>query len=180
MLIPRNLPEYEEIESLVRGISDADPRVLEAWLVILRMMGDLVSSFERFFAGHSLSEGRFTVLMSLYRASRSKSKDQRALSPADLAAQARVTRATITGLLDGLEQAGYVKREPRKDDRRMIAVSLTPSGARFLEGMLPRHFRRVSALMSALSERDRNRLVSLMRRLRQGIARAEATDEHAK
>lgn len=36
-----------------------------------------------------------------------------------------VTRATITGLLDGLEKDDLVERQHRKDDRRMLSIHLT-------------------------------------------------------
>ena len=51
---------------------------------------------ERYFAGRGLSEGKFKILMLLFDA-----KDH-SLSPTELAKQSNVTKATITGLLDGL------------------------------------------------------------------------------
>ncbi|OJT17369.1 hypothetical protein BO221_45460 [Archangium sp. Cb G35] len=50
------------------------------------------------------------------------------LSPGQLAQRQRVTPAVITGLLDRLEQRGYVRREADPEDRRRLRLVLTESG----------------------------------------------------
>ena len=50
------------------------------------------------------------------------------LSPGQLARRLRVTPAVITGMLDRLEQRGYVRREPDPEDRRRLRLVLTESG----------------------------------------------------
>lgn len=52
-------------------------------------------------APHRLSEGKFVLLCLLHDRSEG-------LAPHELATRAGVTRATVTGLLDGLERDGYV------------------------------------------------------------------------
>ena len=54
-------------------------------------------------APHGLSEGRFTVLFLLHGAGGT-------LPPHELAERAGVTRATISGLIDGLQQSEAVHR----------------------------------------------------------------------
>lgn len=46
----------------------------------------------------------------------------------DLASACNCTRATITGLVDGLEDKGLVTREPNPDDRRSLLATLTERG----------------------------------------------------
>lgn len=106
-----------------------------------------------------VSQGRFTVLMLLYDKSCGRTH---VLTPAQLADQAGVTRATMTGLIDTLERAGMVTRKPDPADRRMLSVELTSAGLAFLERILPEHFRRISRLMAALSEAERRTLVRLL------------------
>jgi len=48
--------------------------------------------------------------------------------PARLADQSRVSRQTMTGLLDRLEAGGYVRRSAHPTDRRRKIVSLTAKG----------------------------------------------------
>jgi DNA-binding MarR family transcriptional regulator len=91
-----------------------------------------------------LSEGRFAVLL-LLRQSPSK------LAPSELAEQAGVTRATMTGLLDGLVRDGFVNREETKNDRRSFAVSLTPKGRRVVEKVIPLQLKWLEALFADLT-----------------------------
>lgn len=50
------------------------------------------------------------------------------LAAGQLARRQRVTPAVITGLLDRLEQRGYVRREADPEDRRRLRLVLTESG----------------------------------------------------
>lgn len=170
MLVPRGLPDYEEIKRIVGRLPEADLSAIQSWLAVLGTTGEVLAAFRPFFADYSLSQGRFALLMLLYRAARSEEETRRSLSPAELAEQAGVTRATITGLLDRLENEGYVQREHRRDDRRMVAVSLTPRGIELVETILPRHVQRVGILMSRLNQRERKQVISLMEKVREGAS----------
>lgn len=127
---------------------------------------------------HSISHGRFGVLMLLWRSTqprRTPSADTEECvsgprTPAELAEAAGVTRATMTGLIDTLERDGYVKREPDPDDRRMMSVLLTAKGERFLKNFLPGHFKLISELMSPLTESERKTLVRLLGKVQEQTA----------
>lgn len=67
------------------------------------------------------------------------------LSQADVAKRAGIDRTTMVGLIDGLEQAGYVARRPDPADRRKNLVALTPAGLGLRE--------RAAAIVDACEER---------------------------
>lgn len=48
----------------------------------------------------------------------------------ELAARLAVTKPTLTALIDGLVERGYVARESSDDDRRAVRLSVTPAGHR--------------------------------------------------
>lgn len=50
------------------------------------------------------------------------------MAPKDLSALMGVTSGTMTALLDRVEKAGFLKREPHPDDRRALLIHLTPAG----------------------------------------------------
>jgi DNA-binding MarR family transcriptional regulator len=52
-----------------------------------------------------------------------------------LADALQVTPRTVTGLVDGLVETGFVTREPHPTDRRATLVSVTDHGARTVEAM---------------------------------------------
>ena len=45
----------------------------------------------------------------------------------ELAAEAGLTSGAITGVVDRLERAGYARRERDSDDRRRVAITVTPA-----------------------------------------------------
>ncbi len=159
LLLPKNLPRYECLIEAAKRFPDLDPSACEAFLHLLRAGSDAMHDCESYFAGHDLSQGRFTVLMLLL-----DKQENRPISrtPAELADLANVTRATMTGLVDTLERDGLVTREPDPVDRRMMAVKLTAKGHSLLNRVLPGHFRRMAALMAPLSETERRALVRLL------------------
>ena len=63
-------------------------------------------------------------------------REQDELPLKDLASACNCTRATITGLVDGLERKGLVSRKPNPDDRRSLLAALTEEG-RALQGQTP-------------------------------------------
>jgi DNA-binding MarR family transcriptional regulator len=145
----RELPKYEALEALARRFPELDPSAAEAYLVLLRVSTDILAAMD-------------THLV-LLRA------DGDGISPSVLAARSGVTRATVTGLVDGLEREGFIRREGSRHDRRSHAVRLTPRGEEFLRDMLPAHFRRVAGLMAKLTAADRKTLVRLLARVNQGL-----------
>jgi DNA-binding MarR family transcriptional regulator len=75
-------------------------------------------------AGHAEIRGSFgSVLMPLFE------QDERRVG--DLAAAARLSKQSMTGLVAACEQAGLVERERDPADGRAFVVRLTPHGRRF-------------------------------------------------
>jgi Transcriptional regulators len=159
LLLLRDLPRYECLLEEAQHFPGLDPSACEVFLHLLRSGDEAFRVTEEHFQAAGLSQGRFTVLMLLYhRGCGSPS----ALTPAQLAEQSGVTRATMTGLIDTLERDGMVTRRPDPSDRRQLYVELTPSGLSFLTKILPEHFRRIAVLMEVLSEPERRTMVRLL------------------
>ncbi len=59
------------------------------------------------------------------------------LTPGRLAALSGLTTGTVTGVLDRLERAGFVRRERDSGDRRKVLVVLDPAAL----GRLAEHYR---------------------------------------
>lgn len=109
-------------------------------------------------APHKLSEGKFVLLFLLQNA-------PDGLSPHMLSDRAGVTRATITGLLDGLERDGFVKRHADLQDRRKLTIQLTPEGAQLAQLLFDEHTTWIASLMSDLSPGEQQLLSTLLRRI---------------
>lgn len=109
-------------------------------------------------APHKLSEGKFVLLFLLHNAADG-------LSPHELSERAGVTRATITGLLDGLERDGFLKRHADSEDRRKLTVRLTSEGSLLAQQLFEQHTAWIASLMSDLSSGEQQLLSTLLRRI---------------
>ena len=161
-LLLKDLPRYECLLEAAKDFPDLDPSACETFLYLLRGGDEGVRVMESNLARHNITQGRFSVLMILLNRCGSNSAT---LGPAELAEAAGVSRATMTGLIDTLERDGLVTRAPDTVDRRMMLVRLTDKGRALLEEILPEHFKRMSWLMSPLSEFERQTLVQLLNKL---------------
>ena len=56
-----------------------------------------------------------------------------------MAERAGVTRATVTGLLDGLERDGFLRREADEVDRRRVQVLLSAKGKAIATKLFAEH-----------------------------------------
>ena len=173
LLMLKDLPRYECLLEASREFPDLDPSATEVFLHLLRSGDEAFRIVESHLAQHEISQGRFGVLMALWGNCQRNGREV-PLTPAELADRTGVTRATITGLVDTLERAGYVTRTPHPDDRRMMSVLLTRRGEKLLSDILPEHFRRMAWLMGLLSESERKVFVGLLTKVLERAAEQPA------
>jgi DNA-binding MarR family transcriptional regulator len=80
------------------------------------------------------------------------------------------SRANITGIVDHLEQKGYVKRVVDPRDRRVRLAQLTESGATLIDEAMPGHKARIVDLFSNLTLEEIQSLIGLLKKVRQSAA----------
>jgi DNA-binding MarR family transcriptional regulator len=132
----------------------------EAALNILRTNDQLQIRFVRLFRDHGLTPSQYNVLRILRG-------EGRPLPILEIADRTIAVVPGITGLIDRLEQAGFVRRERCDTDRRVIHVALTDHGTATLaeldEPLLALHAR----LMSHLSINEIKELSRLLEKVRE-------------
>ena len=112
---------------------------------------------QRVLAEENLSWAAFTVLFVLWIWGDQQTRH--------LAAEAGVTKGTLTGVLKTLEKRGLARRRGHDEDGRLVLVSLETKGREVIERLFPA-FNTGEALVSAsLSEREKNQLASLLRKI---------------
>lgn len=109
-------------------------------------------------APHGLSEGRFVLLFLL-------DATPAGLAPNELAAKAGVTRATVTGLLDGLEREALAERQVDADDRRALRIKLTRKGKQLAKKVFAQHSHWIAQLFGDLSPNERKQLNTLLNKV---------------
>jgi DNA-binding MarR family transcriptional regulator len=77
------------------------------------------------------------------------------LTMGELSARLMVTGGNVTGIVDQLEAEGHVVRTPHPDDRRAVAVRLTPAGVRLFRRMAATHERWIVELLAGWTSASR-------------------------
>lgn len=72
-------------------------------------------------------------------------------------------RATIGGVIDRLEQKGWIRRVVSERDRRARELSLTPEGERILSALLPIVQDLQDEILQSLNDADRASFLKLAR-----------------
>ncbi|MGI5183474.1 MarR family winged helix-turn-helix transcriptional regulator [Dactylosporangium sp. CA-152071] len=86
-------------------------------------------------------------------------------SPRALADDLGVSPAGMTGRLDTLEKAGYIKRTPSPTDRRSVDIEATTAGVAIWRRAMMLRGRAEEELLGALSERELATLNRLLKKL---------------
>ncbi len=140
-----------------------DHETIGAWRALLGAHASLTSQIERELAASGLPPlGWYDVLWPLYEA------DGRRLRMSALAAEVTISRTGLTRLVDRIEGAGLIRREPVPEDRRGSYVVLAPAGVRMLRRMWP--------VYEAALERWFAPNVGDARRLRRALERLVVSD----
>lgn len=109
-------------------------------------------------APHGLSEARFIVLFLLHGAGGT-------LPPHELAERAGVTRATISGLLDGLQREALLQRRSDAEDGRRLQIVLTAQGTRLAGTLFEQHTRWIGGLFNGLDTDEQQQLSQLLHKV---------------
>jgi DNA-binding MarR family transcriptional regulator len=106
-------------------------------------------------AGHDLTPIQFAALDAIHH--------QPGTDQARVAEMIAYDRATIGGVIERLEQKGWVRRVVSERDRRARELSLTPEGQRIFKALVPVVRGLQGEILLALSEADRARFLRLAR-----------------
>ena len=87
------------------------------------------------------------------------------LTCSEITEQTLITKGTLTGVIDRLEDKGLVQRWGDSDDGRRIIVDLTKQGERLFASEYPRYIAALKERFDVLSARDRNQAVRLLEQI---------------
>lgn len=76
-----------------------------------------------------------------------------------------VDRSNVTGLLDRMEKAKWVRRSDAPRDRRVYLVTLTPAGRRLWEKVTPRYLDVVAQVTRGMSVKEMTAGTALLQRM---------------
>ena len=87
----------------------------------------------------------------------------------DLGELLLVSRANITGLMDHLEEKGYVNRVVDTQDRRARYARITSKAEALLDEFMPVHYQTIKALLQDLTGEEKLTLIRLLKKVRESV-----------
>jgi MarR family transcriptional regulator, 2-MHQ and catechol-resistance regulon repressor len=144
---------------------------LSAFINFMRASDSVAARLDRTIEMGGLTHGQFAVMEALLHLG--------PLNQCELGRKLLRSGGNLTVVIDNLEKHGWVLREREKEDRRMVVVSLTPSGRRLIGSIFPRHARAITSEMSRLSPEEQETLRTLCRKLGTAAAPKLAEPNHS-
>lgn len=161
MLQVKDIPNAEILQKFADRYPQTNIKNVITFLNLLRVGSDLSIGLNNYLAEYDLLQGRWWVLLLLMR------EENLSSTPSTLAEKAGVSRATMTGLLDGLLREKLISRVQGRQDRRQILIRLTALGQEKLDEVMPGYYQRVNHLLHALTETETIQLMSLLEKVYQ-------------
>ncbi|HEY1616189.1 MAG TPA: MarR family transcriptional regulator [Streptosporangiaceae bacterium] len=112
---------------------------------------------QKVLADEDLSWAAFTVLFVLWIWGDQQTRH--------LAAEAGVTKGTLTGVLKTLEKRDLARRRAHQGDGRLVLVSLEPRGLEVIERLFPAFNAGEALVSSGLSDEEKITLAALLRKI---------------
>jgi DNA-binding MarR family transcriptional regulator len=135
----------------------------EAFIPVMRELAQAYQAFVRFDAERirpsGLTPPQADVIFTL--------GNTEGMTFKELGERTLITKGTLTGVVDRLEDKGLVRREPSADDRRCTIAVLTPDGERVFEEVYTRQIGDLKQRFGRLSRRELDETGRVLRRLRE-------------
>lgn len=81
----------------------------------------------------------------------------------EIAAEASISKATLTGVLSTLEKMGLAKRSRSSEDGRLVIVTLQPKGHKLMEQLFPEFNRHEVDVVEPVGKGQRVALADMLR-----------------
>jgi MarR family transcriptional regulator, organic hydroperoxide resistance regulator len=144
---------------------------IRVWFRLVRLMARMQAAISDRLRQIGISIPQCDVLTTL--------SEQEGVSQQQLAERLYVTKGNISGLLDRLEDAGFVERRAAASDRRQYSIYLTQSGRAMAERAIAVQYKWIASTFGRMAEADLEALETRLVALRD-IVREQETPAAAK
>lgn len=140
----------------------------ERYLKSVRLLAECLQGFERY-SGESvrqygLTHAQFDIIATLGNTA--------GMSYKELGERTLITKGTLTGVIERLEQKGIVRRERSSDDKRSFYVRLTDAGDAVFREVFPKVVTHGKHLFAWYSDAEFDALDDSLKKLRERIGQA--------
>jgi len=99
------------------------------------------------------------------------------ISMSNIAENIMVNVSTVTGIVDRLEQKGFLERHRVSEDRRVITITLTDKGRSLVENSPPAVHPKIVQAVQMLSEAEREEVLGALDKLSRLMDDGDAEDD---
>ena len=135
---------------------------------VVRELMECAQGFERLSSAHvrelGLTPAQFDIVATL--------GNTQGMSCKELGEKTLITKGTMTGVLDRLEDKGLLTRHPSPDDGRSWNLKLTRKGQNLFEQVFPEHVNYMRPYFAQFSESELEAMRAQLHRLRLAFAPA--------
>jgi len=161
MQTTRNL--VQRLEDAIARVRKVHPQLPVEVVRVVRLT-DLLSRvmfarLDAFLAGHGLTDTSWLFLTSIYTAPGG------VRSPSEVGRVLAQSKPHMTRLADTLLAKGLIRRAHSEEDRRRVALAVTPKGRRLVERLLPQVWAQHEQMARGLSRTDLARLAKWLSQL---------------
>jgi len=154
----------DRVIAYVKKFPDIDPEIVRKGLIIFHLHREIEMLAGTYVAKrYGLSVRQLETLEALFH------KQDKSLTPAQLAEEIHLTRSAMTSNLDSLQKKGYLSRTAHPNDRRRLIISLTQKGLEFCDTIMPERYRDMRRVMEFLSSEMRDTLHIIYNKLIENI-----------
>jgi DNA-binding MarR family transcriptional regulator len=144
-----------------------DMKGAEVFLSLSRIV-QLAEMFEsRQSEGQGISAPRWRLMMYLFM--REKIGHAGGVTPTEISHFQQVSKNTISSLLRGLEEQGFIEREIDPDDLRVFRIHLTDPGREHVTRTAPQRIEGINHLLADLSPEEIEQLLVLLTKVRRSL-----------
>ncbi|HML22429.1 MAG TPA: MarR family transcriptional regulator [Aggregatilinea sp.] len=165
-------PEIEKIVNEIFQVHDESKIKLFRYI---KATSHLMSVISGQYRKDSLSSARTHLLVRLLVAQRrsglvvAQRPENAGVSPSELSQFLRVSRNTVSSLLNGLEEQGLIERRVHPTDRRQFLISITPEGETAVLQRAPEFSGFIDSLFDVLTPDEQDTLLALLDKLIAGL-----------
>ncbi|MCW5626540.1 MAG: MarR family transcriptional regulator [Burkholderiales bacterium] len=138
----------------------------DPFLKTLRQLATCYQAFHAYSSAHvrtlDLTPPQFDVIATL--------GNTEGMSCSCLGRRTLITKGTLTGVLDRLENRGLLQRTPSEEDRRSVFVRLTAAGDALFQRVFPEHVAYLGKAFGALNADEHRTLENLLSKLSARLA----------
>jgi MarR family transcriptional regulator, 2-MHQ and catechol-resistance regulon repressor len=143
------------------------------FLPLLRELSSTYQAFEVYSSAHvrslSLTPAQFDIVATLGNTA--------GMSPKELGEKTLITKGTLTGVVDRLEDKKLVCRAASPSDGRCQIIQLTPQGEKLFSRIFPAHLTHMERAFSGFLPKELAGMTASLRRLREAFTAAHSSSK---